>query len=184
MKTDEQKAQTGDNSKNVLGGLVVIGALFFAFAPQSVWQSKNVAPESERKAGGGFALPDLDGKVWKLDEHRGQVVLVNFWATWCPPCRAETPGLVRLANEYRSQGLEVVGISLDEDTGAIRPFIDDYQIPYPILLPSDQANLPLLVEVLPTTLLYDRQGRMAKRYVGGVAESIFKADVERLLAER
>jgi cytochrome c biogenesis protein CcmG, thiol:disulfide interchange protein DsbE len=111
-------------------------------------------------------------------------VLVNFWATWCPPCRAETPGLVRLANEYRSQGLEVVGISLDEDTGAIRPFIDDYQIPYPILLPSDQANLPLLVEVLPTTLLYDRQGRMAKRYVGGVAESIFKADVERLLAER
>lgn len=182
MKTDKQKVQ--DILKNVFGAMIVIGVLFFAFAPQSVWQSKNVAPESERKASESFALPALDGKVWKLDEHRGQVVLVNFWATWCPPCRAETPGLVRLANDYRSQGLEVVGISLDEDTGAIRPFIDEYQIPYPILLPSDQANLPLLVEALPTTLLYDRQGRIAKRYVGGVAESIFKADVERLLAER
>ena len=170
--------------ENVLGGLVVIGLLFLGFAPDSVWQSGAVAPVSERKAGESFAFTDTSGNVWRLDEHQGRVVLVNYWATWCPPCRAETPGLVRLANEYKLSGLDVVGISLDDDTGAIRPFVEEYKIPYPILLPTDKATLPLTVEALPTTVLYDRKGRVAKQYTGAVSESTFRTDVESLLKEQ
>ncbi|MBA2704725.1 MAG: TlpA family protein disulfide reductase [Blastocatellia bacterium] len=184
MSTNREKRPKWDFVKDVAGVLVVIGALFLAFAPESVWQSGSVTPAGERKAGGSFTMTNLDGNLWKLDQQRGKVVLVNYWATWCPPCRVETPGLVRLANEYQSRGVEIVGVSLDEDAGAIRPFIDDYKIPYPILLPADKSNLSLMIEALPTTLLYDRQGRLAKRYTGAVSESIFRADVESLLKEQ
>jgi thiol-disulfide isomerase/thioredoxin len=182
MKSSGRKGW-GEVLKNAAGGLLVAGVLFLAFAPDSVWQGGGVTPEGERRAGDGLDLPDLGGAVWRLDERRGRVVLINYWATWCPPCRAETPGLVRLAEEYGPRGLEVVGVSLDEDRAAIRPFVEEYRVPYPILLPPDLGSLRPAVEALPTTVLYDRGGRVAKRYTGAVSESTFRADVESLLAE-
>ncbi len=167
-----------------LGVLVVIGVLFLGFAPESIWQGRGVAPASERKATADFALPDIDGKRWSLAEHRGRVVLVNYWASWCPPCRQETPGLDRLANEYRGKGVEVAGISLDEDLTAVREFVAEYQISYPILLPSNPSDLTTTIESIPVSLLYDRKGRLAKRYVGAVSEATFKRDIEQLLAEQ
>ncbi len=169
--------------KNGFAGLVVVGALFLSFAPESIWHSASVTQVSERKESGGFTLPDLEGGAWSLEAQRGKVVLVNYWATWCPLCRAETPALVRLADEFKAKGFEVVGILLDEDTNLIRPFVDEYKVSYPILLPSNAPNLSLIIEVLPTTVLYDRQGRMAKRYVGAASESTFRADIESLLHE-
>ena len=170
--------------KNALAGLTVVAALFLAFAPESVWQGGGVSPASERKDLGDLTLPDINGGRWSLAERRGRVVLVNYWATWCPPCRRETPGLVRLANEYRGRGVEVVGITLDEDLTAVREFVAKYQIAYPILLPSDASNLAMMIESIPVTLLYDRQGRVAKRYVGAVSETILKQDVDQLLTEQ
>ena len=167
-----------------LGAIVVIGGLFLGFAPESIWHGGGVSPASERKAGGDFTLQDIDGKRWGLAEQRGRVVLVNYWATWCPPCRQETPGLVRLANEYRVKGVEVVGITLDEDLTAVREFVARYQIPYRILIPSNASNLTTMIESIPVTLLYDHQGRVAKRYVGAVSETTLKRDVEQLLAEQ
>ena len=167
-----------------LGVIVVIGVLFLAFAPESIWHGGGVSPASERKATVDFTLQDIDGKSWSLAEQRERVVLVNYWATWCPPCRQETPGLVRLANEYRGKGAEVVGISLDEDLTAVREFVAEYHISYPILLPSNAANLTTMIESIPVSLLYDRQGRVAKRYVGAVSEATLRRDVEQLLAEQ
>ena len=167
-----------------LGVIVVIGVLFLAFAPESIWQGGGVAPASGRKATVDFTLQDIDGKSWSLAEQRGRVMLVNYWATWCPPCRQETPGLVRLANEYQGKGVEVAGISLDENLAAVREFVAEYHISYPILLPSNAANLTTMIESIPVSLLYDRQGRLAKRYVGAVSEAAFKRDVEQLLAEQ
>ncbi len=89
-----------------------------------------------------------------------------------------------MANEYKARGLEVVGIALDEEgEGVVRPFAAEYNIPYPVLMPPNGAQLSLMIEALPTTLLYDRQGRVAKRYVGAVSESVFRRDIELLLAE-
>lgn len=181
MSIDQRKL---DALTKPLGVLVVIGVLFLGFAPESVWHGGGVAPASERKTTADFTLPDIDGKRWGLAEQRGRVVLVNYWATWCPPCREETPGLVRLANEYRGRGVVVGGISLDEDLAAVREFVAEYHISYPILLPSNTANLATTIESIPVSLLYDRQGRLAKRYDGAVSEATFKRDVEQLLAEQ
>jgi len=166
-----------------LGALVVIGVLFLAFAPDSVWQGGGVTPASERKTTADFSLQDIDGKNWSFAEQRGRVLLVNYWATWCPPCREETPALVRIAGEYKTKGVEVTGITLDEDMEAVRRFVADYRMPYPVLVPTKGASLAMMSEAIPTTLLYDRQGRLAKRYVGAVSESIFRRDIESLLAE-
>jgi cytochrome c biogenesis protein CcmG/thiol:disulfide interchange protein DsbE len=157
--------------------------IFYLFGSNHAEFSHPVEP-ANRASMPDFQLPGLDGKIWKLSDHRGRVVLVNFWATWCPPCRMETPGLVDLANRYRGKGLEVVGISLDENGAeAVRPFVARYHVPYPVLLPDLNSSLASAIESLPTTLLVDRTGRVSKRYDGAVPEEVFRRDVERLLAE-
>jgi cytochrome c biogenesis protein CcmG, thiol:disulfide interchange protein DsbE len=131
-----------------------------------------------------FRLDDLAGSRWQLSDRRGKVVLVNFWATWCPPCREETPGLVRLSRDYRSRGVEVVGISMDDDPRqAVPPFLRRYSVPYPVLVPDSAFELANEVESLPTTLLIDRQGRVAKVYVGAVGEAEIADELDLLLKE-
>jgi len=125
-------------------------------------------------------LPDISGEQWSLRQNRGRVVLINFWATWCAPCRTETPMLVKLADEYKTRGLEIVGIALDEGgTEIIKKFVADYKIDYPILLPVPGSQLSR-IDPVPTTLLIDAQGRLAKKYVGALSEKILRGDLEKL----
>ena len=131
-----------------------------------------------------FRLPDLAGSRWQLSDRRGKVVVVNFWATWCPPCRQETPGLVRLYRDYRARGVEVVGITMDDDPRkAVPPFLREYGIPYPVLVPDSSFGLANDIDSLPTTLLIDRQGRVAKVFVGAVGESDVADELDLLLKE-
>jgi peroxiredoxin len=131
-----------------------------------------------------FVMKTLDGGSWSLASHRGSVVLLNFWATWCPPCRHELPGLVRLANTYRGRGVEVAGISMDEERELVRQFAAQHTISYPVLLPRPGEELASQVRSLPASLLIDREGRIAKTYVGAESEAVFRRDVEMLLAEQ
>lgn len=125
-------------------------------------------------------LPDLNGSPWSLHENLGKVVLINFWATWCAPCRAETPLLVSLGKEFKPRGLEIVGIALDDDgAGNIKKFVAEYEIDYPILLPVPGSRLSR-IDPVPTTLLIDAEGRLAKKYVGAMPEKILRADIEKL----
>ncbi|MDM7924219.1 MAG: TlpA disulfide reductase family protein [Pyrinomonadaceae bacterium] len=165
------------------GYFLVMGLFLFFFAPESWWQF-GVSPATEREMGEGFVLKTFDGaKEWNFDEKRGKVLVVNYWATWCPPCRIETPGLVSFAEEHREKGVEVVGVTLDEDLSLVGPFVENYKISYPILLPGNDPNLPPGNMALPTTFLYDKQGRLAKKYTGLVLESTLRADTAKLLAE-
>jgi peroxiredoxin len=159
-----------------------VALLIYTFTPGKAFGGRQMKPEAERKAMPDFTLADLNGTKWTMNSHRGNVVLVNFWASWCPPCRSETPALVSVANAYKDKGLDVVGISMDE-TGiaAARPFVEKYRIPYPVLLPTSDFKLADAVDSLPTTLLIDRQGRMAKAYVGAVSEQTLRGDIEQLL---
>ena len=166
-----------------LGYLAVFAAVLFFVAPASWWQF-GVSPVSERKSTTNFSLKDINGGDWNFAAQRGKVVVVNYWATWCPPCRVETPGLVNLANEYKSRGVEVVGVTMDEDLTAVPPFIEKYQIKYPILTPGNDPSLSPDGMGLPTTFLYDKNGLLAKKYTGIVFESTFKSDVEALLNEQ
>ena len=174
--------------KLVVALVVVCGALLLNTIGHSSSQHTAIAPSSPtnvRAALPEFSLPDLNGKVWKLGDHKGKVVLVNFWATWCPPCIKETPDLVRIANKFSSQGLDVVGVNTDGgETAPVKRFVAEYGIPYPVLIAESSASLPLPVEFLPTTVLLDRHGRIAKTYEGPLSEDEFQADVTPLLLEK
>lgn len=108
-----------------------------------------------------FTLTDLTGRQWTLQDLRGKVVLVNFWATWCPPCRKEMPDLDALYHEFAPKGLVILAIS-DEDAAKVRPFIAEHHFTYPILLdPGRKVNERFQVEGIPKSFLYDREGRLA-----------------------
>ncbi|CAN5461396.1 hypothetical protein BH10ACI3_BH10ACI3_29230 [soil metagenome] len=167
---------------NGLAYLALMAAILLFFAPESWWQF-GVSPAGDRKPQSSFVTQTTDGQKWSLADKRGQVVVINYWATWCPPCRLETPGLVSFANQYRGRGVEMAGVTMDEDQTLVAPFVTNYGIKYPILLPASDPNVPSDGMVLPTTLLYDKQGRLAKKYTGMVLESTLRGDAEKLLTE-
>ena len=132
-----------------------------------------------------FRLQVLGGSSWALEEQRGSVVLLNFWATWCGPCRMETPDLVTLAHTYGPRGLRVAGITMDEEPASVVPaFVKRYHVPYPILVPDQGFGLANLIQALPTTFLLDRQGRVARMFRGARTAEAMAPDIERLLSEK
>ena len=147
-------------------------------------QSGGIRPVGERRAMPELVMAQLDGGMWRTGDHRGQVVLVNYWATWCGPCWEETPGLIRLSREMGPKGLAVVGVAMDEGgREKVQKFVDEFRVPYPVVLPERLSQVEYGLEGVPTTILLDKQGRVAKSYVGAVREADFKTDVEALLRE-
>ena len=160
--------------------LIALVLLFTGLA-FSVPAQKKAPPKAGEKPLPNLVLNTVDGEKWSLYEHRGKVVLINFWATWCEPCRTETPMLVSLGKEYKTRGLKIVGIALDQDgTKVIKKFMTEYKIDYPVLLPVPGSALSR-IDPVPTTILIDREGRLAKKYVGELPEDILRADIEKLV---
>jgi peroxiredoxin len=112
-----------------------------------------------------FTLKDLTGKTWTFADLRGKVVLVNFWATWCPPCRKEMPDLEALYERFQSQGLVILGIS-DEEAARVEPFIRDRKVKFPVLLdPDRKVNDLFVVNGLPKSFVYDREGKFVAQSI-------------------
>ncbi len=112
-----------------------------------------------------FTLTDLQGKSWTLKDLHGKVVLVNFWATWCPPCRKEMPDLDTLYKKFEDQGLVVLAIS-DEVAAKVTPFIAEQKISYPILLdPGRKVNDLFVVQGIPKSFVYDRDGKLVAQSI-------------------
>ena len=129
----------------------------------------------------------LEGSGLDVSSLRGKVVVVNFWASWCPPCRAESPNLVRVANETAGKGVQFVGVNIKDDRSAAKRFDEVHDVPYPSLY--DQPGVLLtrfrkfVPQVPPTTLLIDRQGRIAGLFRGGVTEAELSGSVQVLAGE-
>ncbi len=120
-----------------------------------------LATDDERRQHLDFTLNDLDGKSWTLRQLAGKVVLVNFWATWCPPCRKEMPDLDAIYMKFRDKGLVILAIS-DEDRDKIAPFLAAHKVSYPVLLdPGRTVNDQFVVRGIPKTFVYDRSGHLA-----------------------
>jgi peroxiredoxin len=121
--------------------------------------------DDAKRQNADFTLADLQGKPWNLRDLRGKVVLVNFWATWCPPCRKEMPDLDALYNKFKDHGLVVLAIS-DEQAAKVSPFISERKISYPVLLdPGRKVNDLFIVEGIPKSFVYDREGKMVAQSI-------------------
>jgi len=138
---------------------------------------------SQQQPAPDFSLTDLTGQKLSLSSYRGKVVLLDFWATWCVPCRAEIPHFVEMQNRYGAQGLQIIGISMDDDEQLARDFRQQYKMNYPVAMGS-----PALAEQyggilgLPITFTIDREGRIFRKHIGATDPSIFEAEIKKLLA--
>ena len=130
-----------------------------------------------------FALQDLSGRTLRLQDLRGKVVLLNFFATWCAPCRIEIPDLIRLHTKLKDKGLEIVGIGLDAEGAAVLgPFAQQFRIPYPVLLGTREVVVDYGgITGIPTTFLIDQDGVIVRRFVGLRPPRVFEESVLELL---
>ena len=116
-----------------------------------------------------FTLPALDGAEYKLSELKGQVVVIDFWATWCPPCRNSIPTFIKLYDKYHEQGLTILGIGLDDEQ-ALRDFSKQMNIPYPVLIGNNEIAKAYQVTGIPKTLFLDKKGNIRKSQTGFAPE--------------
>jgi peroxiredoxin len=130
-----------------------------------------------------WTLQDVDGKSVTSEQLKGKVVVLDFWATWCPPCRSEIPGYVELQKKYGDAGLAIVGVSLDRgDTGVVKKFIEEQKINYLIVMGGDEiVDAFGGVEAIPTTFIIDRDGTVRFRKVGAMEHAEFEAKLKPFL---
>ncbi len=145
-----------------------------------------VKPEKDRKAAPAFSLKDSMGRTVTLAEYKGKTVLLNFWATWCGPCKIEIPWLMEFEQKYKDKGFAVLGVSLDEEGwDVVKPYLERTKVNYRMLLGDDMvAQLYGGVDSLPTSFIIDRQGRIAATHVGLVSKSVYEKDLDAILGLR
>ncbi len=135
---------------------------------QAAGQLQTLTPLDDRPPAPDFSLPDLDGKIHRLSTYRGKVVVVNFWATWCPPCLEEMPSMQRAWELMQKEGMLLLAINVGEDEDQVFTFSGEYEVEFPLLLDTSSAVInswPVLG--LPTTYVIDPLGRFAYRAIGG-----------------
>ena len=116
-----------------------------------------------------FTLPLLSGENASLSSYKGKVVILNFWATWCPPCRAEMPSMETLYQRFKNQGLEILAVDLGESARTVRQFIQDHNYTFPVMLDSNSRIGSLYgIQSIPTSFIIDREGKIIGRVVGAI----------------
>jgi len=140
-----------------------------------------------------FSLEDVTGKKVSLASYKGKAVMINFWATWCAPCKIETPWLIELRNQYAAQGFEIIGVSTDDiDRGdpqklgdekkEIAHFVEQLKMPYPVLIDGDLISQPYGgLDSLPTSFYVDRQGNVVAAQLGLTSKDEIEANIRKAL---
>ena len=126
-----------------------------------------------------WELKDVAGKAVKSSDFKGKVVILDFWATWCPPCRQEIPGFISLQKKYGKQNVVVIGISMDDGTEVVKRFIDSNHINYPVVMGDEKVATAFEVnEGIPTTFVINPQGEIVSKHVGFTQESAFEKEIK------
>ena len=129
-----------------------------------------------------FSLPELAGGQLTLSAYRGKVVLLDFWATWCDPCREEIPRFVDLQNKYGNRGLQIIGVSMDDGPDPVRDFYQHFKMNYPVVMGNAKTGeLYGGVLGLPIAYLIGRDGRIHAKHIGATNSSVFEKEIVNLL---
>lgn len=131
-----------------------------------------------------FTMKDLDGRDVSLSSYKGKVILLNFWATWCGPCKAEIPGFVELQDQYGKDGLIVVGYSVDDEAPKARAFADEYKMNYPVLLGLGREDVQEAygpIWGIPASFIISRDGRVCQKHLGIAPKAVFEKEIKALL---
>jgi thiol-disulfide isomerase/thioredoxin len=155
-----------------------------AAAAEEVEQAGAACMPNAKSANFDFTLKDLDGKQVDLASFKGKVVLLNFWATWCGPCKAEIPGFVELQAKYRDQ-LTIIGYSVDDDAPKARAFAQEYKMNYPILLGEGREDVQDAfgpIWGIPASFLISKDGKVCKKHLGIAPKSVFEKEIQALIA--
>lgn len=163
----------------LLSVIFLIPLLFMAFTSPLPSKVGDKAPE--------FKLKDLNGKEVKLSDYKGKIVLIDFWATWCGPCRKGIPDLIELQNEYKNE-IVVLGITLDNKTNTAKdvdPFVKNMKINYPVLWTDDETIKNYgNINSIPTSFVVDKKGVIVSKHVGLVAKSEYVKDIKKAQANK
>lgn len=175
--------------------LIVVAIVISLMLVFGIQKTRHAPPGGALQGGGAnlqgqpapdFALTSLDGKTLKLSDFRGKAVLLNFWATWCEPCKLEMPWFVELQNKYSAQGLQILGVAMDDASNKeIAEFAKKMGVNYPIVIGKEAVGdqyggLPYL----PSSFYIDREGKVVQRVFGLVSKSEIEADIQKALGSQ
>jgi len=161
--------------------VALLAGLGCSSAPRTV-RAASLRPHKERKKAPDFALKDANGQTVHLSDYRGKVVLLDFWATWCGPCKVEIPWFQEFERQNKDKGFAVLGVAMDDDGwDAVKPFAQERGINYRLVLGNDAVGDQYGVDAMPTTLLIDRDGNIASIHVGLTGKSEFEDGIQELL---
>jgi len=186
----------GNRNPLALVVVAVVAAAMLYFGFHMARRSAPPPPISKTSPAPDFTLESLDGKSVRLSDLRGKAVLLNFWATWCGPCKVETPWLIELRDKYASQGFEVIGISTEgedlksgdkagwaKQKAAIQKFVSEEKMPYPVLIKGDSLSQEYGgLDAMPTSFFVDRKGTVVAAQMGLTSESDIESNIKKALA--
>jgi len=170
--------QTPTTAARIVTGLALLVGI--ALQPLRSQAAEAICSADAKAANLDFTLKDIHGKPFALSQYKGKVVLLDFWATWCPPCRKAIPGFIELYNSYRSRGFVVIGVSMDESTSDIRRFAKQFKMNYPILVGAGRDDLePAFGPLpLPTAFVIARDGRICAKHEGFTPKEEFEREID------
>jgi peroxiredoxin len=166
--------------QNALSAIFALCAAFLIFLPSQAeaqvsteaaraLRDANIQVLGQRMSPNDFSLPLLAGGNASLSSYKGKVVILNFWATWCPPCRVEMPSIETLYRRFSAQGLEILAVDLGEDASLVRQFIRNAGYTFPVMFDSDNRVSSVYgIEAIPTTYIIDREGKIVGRIIGSI----------------
>jgi peroxiredoxin len=158
--------------------------LFHGCSTQLSVRAETVKPDKDRKPAPEFTLKDADGKTVHLSDYKGKVVLLDFFATWCGPCKIEIPWFIEFQKKYGPAGLQVVGVSVDDTQAKLKPYVAQMKMNYPVLQGLDHDDLqdaygPMFG--IPVTIVISRDAKMCAKHVGLSSKDAFEAEIKSLL---